>query len=197
MNRHLARRIKRRRDRSPPMTHGAPSRTCSPDTDDSLSHLGVVGDTYTILVSGADTGWALHVDRHARPAGRRATGPPSRLRGDVTVLDGEIEFTFRVSARCCGRETINVPANAPHVFQERQRKPGATALSLLAAGQEEFFRRSACRSRTERGPARRSTRCRQGRVHRQGDRARPRSTGPNCCSAGRRPRSSTQEQHWW
>jgi len=27
----------------------------SPDTDDSLPHLGVVGDTYTILVSGSDT----------------------------------------------------------------------------------------------------------------------------------------------
>ena len=25
----------------------------SPDTDQSLTHLGVVGDTYTILVSGA------------------------------------------------------------------------------------------------------------------------------------------------
>ena len=27
----------------------------SPDTDESLPHLGLVGDTYTILVSGADT----------------------------------------------------------------------------------------------------------------------------------------------
>ena len=27
----------------------------SPDTDASLPHLGVVGDTFTVLVSGADT----------------------------------------------------------------------------------------------------------------------------------------------
>ena len=27
----------------------------SPNTDESLAHLGVVGDTYTILVSGRDT----------------------------------------------------------------------------------------------------------------------------------------------
>jgi len=26
----------------------------NPDTDDSLPHLGVVGDTYTILMSGAE-----------------------------------------------------------------------------------------------------------------------------------------------
>ena len=55
----------------------------SPDTDDSLPHLGVVGDTYTILVSGRRHRWALHADRHARPAGRRAAASPSRLRGDV------------------------------------------------------------------------------------------------------------------
>ena len=26
-----------------------------PDTDESLPHIGLVGDTYTILLSGADT----------------------------------------------------------------------------------------------------------------------------------------------
>ena len=29
--------------------------TASPDRDESLEHLGVVGDTYTILLSGRDT----------------------------------------------------------------------------------------------------------------------------------------------
>jgi hypothetical protein len=41
--------------RSLPMTLGGVLTHVSPDTDDSLPHLGVVGDTYTILVSGADT----------------------------------------------------------------------------------------------------------------------------------------------
>ena len=43
----------------------------SPDTDDSLPHLGVVGDTYTILVSGADT-----AGRYTFPCGR--AGAPSK-----------------------------------------------------------------------------------------------------------------------
>ena len=44
-----------------------------PDTDDSLPHLGVVGDTYTILVSGQDTaGRYTLIDMHVPPGG----GPP-------------------------------------------------------------------------------------------------------------------------
>jgi quercetin dioxygenase-like cupin family protein len=86
----------------------------SPDTDDSLPHLGVVGDTYTILVSGADTaGRYTLIDMHVPPGG----GPPPH-RHDFeemfTILDGEIELTFRgVSAVATAGETINVPANAP------------------------------------------------------------------------------------
>jgi uncharacterized cupin superfamily protein len=57
-----------------------------------------------------------------------------------TVLDGEIEVTFRgqtLTARA--GETINVPANAPHAFTNA----GETASRLLCmcapSGQEEFF----------------------------------------------------------
>ena len=66
-----------------------------PDSDDSLEHLGVVGDTYTILVSGADTaGRYTLIDMHVPPGG----GPPPH-RHDFeemfSILDGEIEFSFR------------------------------------------------------------------------------------------------------
>src|SRR6202046_1734144 len=67
----------------------------SPDTDDSLPPLGVVGDTYTILVSGADTaGRYTLIDMHVPPGG----GPPPH-RHDFeemfTILYGEFDFTFR------------------------------------------------------------------------------------------------------
>jgi hypothetical protein len=54
----------------------------SPDTDESLPHLGMVGDTYTILVSGADTaGRYTLIDMHVPPGG----GPPPHHRqGDRT-----------------------------------------------------------------------------------------------------------------
>ena len=118
-----------------PLTH------VSPDTDDSLPHLGVVGDTYTILVSGADTaGRYTLIDMHVLPGG----GPPPH-RHDFeemfTILDGEIELTFRgVSAVATAGETINVPANAPHVFRNVSERPARLLCLCSPAGQEEFFK---------------------------------------------------------
>jgi quercetin dioxygenase-like cupin family protein len=112
-----------------------------PDADESLPHLGVVGDTYTILVSGADTaGRYTLIDMHVPPGG----GPPPH-RHDFeemfTILDGEIELTFRgVSAVARAGETINVPANAPHVFRNVSDRPARLLCLCSPAGQEEFFR---------------------------------------------------------
>src|ERR1700743_1177627 len=94
-----------------------------PDQDEHLPHIGLVGDTYTILVRGQDTaGKYTLIDMHVPPGG----GPPPH-RHDFeemfTVLDGEVRVTFRgqtITARA--GETINVPANAPHSFT----KPAGT-----------------------------------------------------------------------
>jgi quercetin dioxygenase-like cupin family protein len=111
-----------------------------PDSDQSLPHIGLVGDTYTILVSGDDTaGKYTLIDMHVPPGG----GPPAH-RHDFeemfTVLEGEVKVTFRgetLTARA--GETINVPANAPHAFTNAG--DGATRLLCLCApaGQDEFF----------------------------------------------------------
>jgi quercetin dioxygenase-like cupin family protein len=113
----------------------------SPDSDESLPHLGVVGDTYTILVSGADTaGRYTLIDMHIPPGG----GPPPH-RHDFeemfTILDGEIELTFRgVSAVGKKGETMNVPANAPHAFRNVSDRPARLLCLCSPAGQEEFFK---------------------------------------------------------
>jgi quercetin dioxygenase-like cupin family protein len=120
---------------------GRALRHVSPDTDESLPHLGVVGDTYTILVSGTDTaGCYTLIDMHVPPGG----GPPPH-RHDFeemfTILDGEIELTFRgVSAVATAGETINVPANAPHVFRNVSERPARLLCLCSPAGQEEFFK---------------------------------------------------------
>ena len=113
----------------------------SPDSDDSLPHLGVVGDTYTILVSGADTaGRYTLIDMHVPPGG----GPPPH-RHDFeemfTILDGEIELTFRgATAVARAGDTVNVPANAPHVFRNNTDQPARLLCLCTPAGQDEFFR---------------------------------------------------------
>jgi quercetin dioxygenase-like cupin family protein len=112
----------------------------SPDTDQSLPHIGVVGDTYTILVSGDDTaGRYTLIDMHVPPGG----GPPPH-RHDFeemfTILDGEIELTFRgVSTVARAGDTVNVPANAPHVFRNASEEPARLLCLCSPAGQEEFF----------------------------------------------------------
>ena len=51
-----------------------------PDEDQSLPHIGLVGDTYTILVTGRDTeGKYTLIDMHVPPAaGRLRTATTSR-----------------------------------------------------------------------------------------------------------------------
>ena len=97
--------------------------------------------TYTILVSGAKTaGRYTLIDMHVPPGG----GPPPH-RHDFeemfTILDGEVELTFRgVSVVATAGETINVPANAPHVFRNVSKSPARLLCLCAPAGQEEFFK---------------------------------------------------------
>jgi quercetin dioxygenase-like cupin family protein len=126
-----------------------------PNEDQSLIHLGVVGDTYTILLSGEDTGGLYTlIDMLVPPKG----GPPPH-RHDFeemfTVLEGEIEFTFRgepLTARA--GETINVPANAPHVFTNATGTSARLLCMCTPPGQERFFAEVGTRlgSRTESPP---------------------------------------------
>jgi len=112
-----------------------------PDEDQGLPHIGLVGDTYTILVTGEDTaGKYTLIDMHVPPGG----GPPPH-RHDFeemfTVLDGEIRVTFRGETFIARPgETINVPANAPHAFTNATDTPSRLLCLCAPAGQEEFFK---------------------------------------------------------
>jgi quercetin dioxygenase-like cupin family protein len=111
-----------------------------PDHDQHLPHIGLVGDTYTILVNGEDTAGAYTlIDMHVPPGG----GPPPH-RHDFeemfTVLDGEVQVSFR-DQKLIVRvgETINVPANAPHAFTNAGPAPTRLLCLCAPAGQDEFF----------------------------------------------------------
>jgi uncharacterized cupin superfamily protein len=57
-----------------------------------------------------------------------------------TVLDGEVELTFRgeqLIARA--GETVNVPANAPHAFTNASGQPARLLCMCSPPGQENFF----------------------------------------------------------
>jgi len=106
----------------------------------TLPHIGLVGDTYTILLSGHDTaGRFCLIDMHIPPNG----GPPPHrhdFEESFILLDGEIEATFRgTKSTAKAGETIHVPANAPHQFHNVSDKPVRMLCICSHAGQEEFF----------------------------------------------------------
>lgn len=111
-----------------------------PNDDPNLPHIGLAGDTYTILVTGEDTaGRYCLIDMLVPPGG----GPP-RHRHDFeemfSVIEGEIEVTFR-GAKSLLRvgETANIPANAPHEFHNVSQRPARLLCICSPAGQEGFF----------------------------------------------------------
>ena len=111
-----------------------------PDTDESLSHIGLVGDTYTILLSGADTnGRYCLIDMRIPPGG----GPPPHrhdFEESFTVLEGEIEATFRgKKSTVHAGQTLSIPANAPHFFTNASGSAARLLCICSPAGQEEFF----------------------------------------------------------
>ena len=116
------------------------SRVARPNTDESLPHIGLAGDTYTVLLSGEDTnGRFCLIDMHIPPG-----GGPSPHRHDFEesfmLLEGEIEATFRgEKSTVRAGETLHIPANGLHSFTNAS-KGNVRLLCLCApAGQEEFF----------------------------------------------------------
>jgi quercetin dioxygenase-like cupin family protein len=108
--------------------------------DPQARHISLVGDTYTILVSGAETDGRYCLIDMLVPDGN---GPPPH-RHDFeemfTLLEGELEFTFRgKTSTVSAPATVNIPANAPHVFKNKSGKTVHMLCMCTPAGQEEYF----------------------------------------------------------
>lgn len=107
---------------------------------DKLPHIGLVGDTYTIMVTGEDTnGRFCVIDMHIPP---RGGPPPHRHDFEETfiLLEGELAATFRGQKSIArAGETLNIPANAPHQFHNASRGPVRMLCICSPAGQEKFF----------------------------------------------------------
>lgn len=112
----------------------------NPTDDQGLPHVGLAGDTYTILLTGEDTaGRYCLIDMFVPPGG----GPPPHRHNFeemFTIIEGEIEVTFRGTKSILkSGETANVPSNAPHQFTNMSELPARLLCLCSPAGQEEFF----------------------------------------------------------
>jgi quercetin dioxygenase-like cupin family protein len=110
------------------------------DGNEAIAHIGIVGDTYTILLSGKDTaGRYCLIDMYVPPGG--GPGPHRHDFEEMfTILEGEVEVTFR-DTKSVARvgDTLNIPANAPHRFQNVSERPARLLCLCAPSGQEEFF----------------------------------------------------------
>ena len=117
-----------------------PKRTLTLAQPDKLPHIGLVGDTYTITVSGEDTnGHFCLIDMHIPPGG----GPPPHrhdFEETFILLEGEMEATFRGKKSIVrAGETLHIPANSPHQFHNTSTEPVRMLCICSPAGQEKFF----------------------------------------------------------
>jgi quercetin dioxygenase-like cupin family protein len=106
----------------------------------NVRHIAVVGDVYTILLTGRETAGRYCLIEMRVP---HCGGPgPHRHNFEemFTLLEGEIEFTFRGEKTVVSAgTTINIPANAPHFFTNRSDSKARMLCMCTPAGQEDFF----------------------------------------------------------
>jgi quercetin dioxygenase-like cupin family protein len=107
---------------------------------DNLLHIGLVGDTYTITVTGEQSdGRFCVIDMYIPPGG----GPPPHrhdFEETFILLEGEMEATFRgKKASVRAGDTLNIPSNAPHQFHNESTSPVRMLCICSPAGQEKFF----------------------------------------------------------
>jgi quercetin dioxygenase-like cupin family protein len=108
--------------------------------DHDVQYVSVAGGVYAILVTGDATNGRYTVIDMRVPSGG---GPPPH-RHDFeemfTILEGELEFTFRGETSIVGAgRTVNIPANAPHFFRNASSGPARMLCVYSPAGQDEFF----------------------------------------------------------
>jgi len=117
-----------------------PNRTLTLAQPDYLPHIGLVGDTYTITVSGEQTaGRFCVIDMHIPPGG----GPPPHrhdFEETFILFEGEMQATCRGKKLTVhAGETLNIPANAPHQFHNSSTKPVRMICICAPAGNDRFF----------------------------------------------------------
>jgi mannose-6-phosphate isomerase-like protein (cupin superfamily) len=124
----------------PTIPPDSPKRNLTLTQPDNLPHIGLVGDTYTITMTGEQTdGRFCVIDMHIPPGG----GPPPHrhdFEETFVLLEGEMEATFRGrKSTVRAGDTLNVPANAPLQFHNGSTRPVRMLCIYSPAGQEKFF----------------------------------------------------------
>jgi mannose-6-phosphate isomerase-like protein (cupin superfamily) len=124
-----------------------PKRNLKLAQPDSLPHIGLVGDTYTITVTGEDTdGHFCAINMHIPPGG----GPPPHrhdFEETFILLEGEMEAIFRGEKSVVrAGQTVNIPAMLRTSFTTLRPSQCACSASALLRDRSSFSWRLEYRS---------------------------------------------------
>ena len=104
-------------------------------------HLAVIGDTYTVLLSGEQTDGRFAMLEMLIPPG--GGPPPHRHNFEecFRVLAGSIEVRLRdlPPVRLDAGDSANIPANALHAFRNTADAPARLLCTVAPPGLERFF----------------------------------------------------------
>ncbi|MDV6034254.1 MAG: cupin domain-containing protein [Phycisphaera sp. RhM] len=103
--------------------------------------IGIVGDVYRFLATGAETDGKYVTFEAVVPPG---SGPPphrhSREEESFLVLEGEMTFQLGDKRFVAGEGTfLNMPVGSLHCFKNESDKTARLLISLAPAGLEEMF----------------------------------------------------------
>lgn len=103
--------------------------------------IGVVGDVYRFLVTGAETNGQYAMWEALVPPGG---GPPphlhSREEESFYILEGEIRFQIGDETRIATTGMFaNMPVGCPHSFKNDSNAPARMLISVAPAGLEQMF----------------------------------------------------------
>lgn len=103
--------------------------------------VGVVGDVYRFLTTGAETGGQYAQWEALVPPGG---GPPphvhQREQEGFFVVEGDITFQVRGETVVAGPGTfVNMPPGVPHAFRNASARPARMIITVAPAGLEEMF----------------------------------------------------------
>src|SRR6202162_2184742 len=168
--------LKRRNEMStalPTVPPDNPKRNLTLGQPDNLPHIGLVGDTYTITVTGEQTdGRFCVIDMHIPPGG----GPPPHrhdFEETFVLLEGEMEATFRGrKSTVRAGDTLSISCKRSASVSQRFHWAGTNALHLFSRRTRKILRRGRSVGRHAYDSPAEAERKGAGRIHRQSKSAR-------------------------